>query len=194
MQQKRRAIEAQSEEESPEPNPESTAPPKSVRPHAQIRKAKVNSIKRNAKEAENAREKVVEKDRSKEDTHSTGVEKALVNAQEKIRAKTEKTDAMWAPIAKAVDVAMATAAPGEIKQHQIEYILKAIMVCALPQMQSENNYSSLLLSVPMPATTLSDSHMATPIQLPSKPHSWANIAARNTPPTKSGTKPSLVYK
>lgn len=168
-----------------------------MRPHAQIRKAKVNSIKRNAKEAENAREKVVEKDISKEDTHSTGVEKALVNAQEKIRAKTEKTDAMWAPIAKAVDVAMATEAPGEIKQHQIDYILKAIMVCALPQMQSENpenNYSSLLLSVPMPATTLSDSHMATPIQLPSKPHSWANIAARNTPPTKSGTKPSLVYK
>lgn len=90
---------------------------------------------------------------------------------------------------------MVTEAQGEIKQHQIDYILKAIMVCALSKMQAENpenNHTSLLPYVQTAAITIPDSQIGPPILLPSKPHSWANIAIQNPPHTKSTTKPSLA--
>lgn len=73
------------------------------------------------------------KQREKQGQHNGGIEAAIIKEQEKVRLATKERDKMWGRIAKAVDIAMAAEAPGKIQQKQVDYILKAIMDCALPE-------------------------------------------------------------
>ncbi len=59
----------------------------------------------------------------------------MKKAQEKARRETEKRDSMWGRIAKGVDDAMGAETPGNIESHHIDYIVKAILDCALPKAQ-----------------------------------------------------------
>ena len=77
---------------------------------------------------------------------------------------------------------MADEAPGKIKKHQFDYILKAIMVYALPKMQAEVSSKNLACFPTLnQANTITSTNVeaSSPIQLPSKLNTWANIAAQN---------------
>ena len=65
----------------------------------------------------------------------TGVENAVRKEQEKVRLETEKRDAMWRRIAKAVDDAIGVETPGDIEAHNINHIVNAILDFALLKAQ-----------------------------------------------------------
>lgn len=62
-----------------------------------------------------------------------GIEAVMFKEQVKVRAVAKERDEMWGLIAKAVDTAMVAESPGKIQQKQVNYILKAILDCALPE-------------------------------------------------------------
>ena len=70
--------------------------------------------------------------------------------------------------------------PWEIKQHQVDYILNAIMAFALPKMQAEvsgNNFASSLALNQATTITTTNVEASSPTPLPNKPNGWVNIAA-----------------
>lgn len=71
---------------------------------------------------------------SKKNAGTTGVQKAVQKAQEQARKKAEVRDSMWGRIAKAVDDAMEAEAPEQIERQYINYIVNAILECALPKL------------------------------------------------------------
>ncbi len=172
LQQKRKATEAQSDRESQESDHEAIPKPKTAPLRAQIEKTKVSARKDDSKTKKKGKEPA-SKVGDKEDTPNAGVEKPLADAQGKAREEAQKTDAMWARIAKAVDSAMAAEAPGEIKQHQVDYILNAIMACALSKMQAEvsgNNLASFLALNQATTITTTNAEASSPTPLPNKPN------------------------
>lgn len=140
-------------------------------PGAQIEKTKV-SAKKDGSKTKNKGNEPASKVGDHEDTPNAGVDKALADAQGKARAEAKKPDAMWAQISKAVDSAIAADAQGEIKQHQVDYILNAIMACALPKLQAEvsgNNLASF------PALNQATTIITTNVKQPSRTKKIARL-------------------
>ena len=70
---------------------------------------------------------------------NNGIKNVVKRGQEKPRRKVEERDAIWSRIAKDVDNVIKAEASVGVKTYQVEYIVNAILECALlkPQLNNE---------------------------------------------------------
>lgn len=124
---------------------------------------------------------------------TTGVQKAVQEAQEQARKEAVRRDSMWGRIAKAVDDAMEVEAPEQIERRHIDHIVNAILECALPKFHPAKKPSQNYLGREKDKEQEEGQEILSigkAAQPSNSSNTWANVAAKKAKPEIR--KPTLV--